>query len=164
MKLLVVLCLVGAALGGYLGVVPAFQFATATGVEELGCEVICCIGNMVLSVGGAFLGMLLAKSFSNENRLRAVDVVLPLVLGVICGGVCYAYLDRRREEPPDEPLPPVDLGAEKVAATAIKELRGDLERDVHKPGKPLIKVHLSDTTATDETMKDVAVFKHLQAL
>jgi hypothetical protein len=97
-KLIFSLCLVGALIGGFPGAVLAFFIAAGTGSGEA----VCCVANLVLSVGGAYAGMLLAKAIRGQDRFRVVEVVLPAFLGLLCGIIGYAWFDWvvRHADPP----------------------------------------------------------------
>jgi hypothetical protein len=82
--------LIGALIGGFPGAVLAFFIAAGTGKGGLTGEAICCLSTLVFSGAGAFIGILFAKAIRGEHRIRADDVTLPAVLGVICGLTGYA--------------------------------------------------------------------------
>jgi Leucine Rich Repeat (LRR) protein len=61
----------------------------------------------------------------------------------------------------------VDLRADDAADKAvqtIEKLGGRVTRDNKKDGKPVIKVELTQTNATDDTLKELAAFPDLQSL
>src|SRR5690349_20974247 len=91
MKVLFPLCLIGALLGGFPGAFLAFVSAAGFGGPE--GETICCITNVILSVCGALCGMLWAKAIQDQPRIKVVEVVLPVCLGLICGIAGYMWLD-----------------------------------------------------------------------
>jgi hypothetical protein len=91
-KLLFPLCLLGALIGGIPGGVLAFYFAAGTGIGGFAGEVICCVANLIFSVGGAFIGILFAKAIRGPSRIEVIEVVLPIILGLLCGIIGYAWL------------------------------------------------------------------------
>ena len=95
MKRLLPICLglVGAMVGGFPEAVVAFHLAVGTGISASPGEAICYVANLLLSVGGAFVGMRLGRAILGQERLKAVDVLLPILLGLICGTVGYLWLD-----------------------------------------------------------------------
>jgi hypothetical protein len=98
MKWLVSLSLVGAILGGiYPGAVFAFVCAAPSG-----SEIVVFIVNVLQGVAGAFLGMLMAKMVLVQTSFRRPDVIMPLVLGILCGiaGYLWAYWAISNADPP----------------------------------------------------------------
>jgi hypothetical protein len=93
MKLLFPMCLAGAVIGGFPGGIIAFFFAAATGISGSAGEAICFIVNLLLAVGGAFAGMLLARVIRGQPKVRIGEIVLPVFLGGFCGIAGYLWLD-----------------------------------------------------------------------
>jgi len=93
MKWLLPMCLIGALIGAFPGAVVAFFIAADTSIGSSGGEIICCLANLTLSICGAFVGMFSAKATRGQPRFQIVEVVLPIVLGFICGLTGYLWLD-----------------------------------------------------------------------
>ncbi len=93
MKLLFLMCLLGALVGGFPGAILAFQIAAFTNVGGAAGEAIWCITTICLSVGGAFFGMLFAKAIRCQERFQSIEIILPLVLGLLCGISGYMVID-----------------------------------------------------------------------
>lgn len=102
MKLLFLTCLLGALIGGFPGGIIAFIFAAGMDIGATAAESICFIVNLLLSVGGAFIAMFLTKKIHGQGRYQLMEIVLPLVLGLLCGFSGYALIDwaMRHAEPP----------------------------------------------------------------
>jgi hypothetical protein len=79
-KLLFPLSLLGALIGGFPGGVLAWAAAGGTG-----SEVVVCIANVLLGVAGACMGMCVATAIRGDGKTRVADVVVPLILGLLCG-------------------------------------------------------------------------------
>lgn len=92
MKQLFLLCLLGALVGGFPGAICAWFFTAGTGISGTTGEAICFIVNMLLSAGGAFIGMFLAKAIRGQGRVQYADITLPVALGVLCGSIAYTWL------------------------------------------------------------------------
>jgi hypothetical protein len=88
MKMLLLLSALGALIGGIPGAAPAFFFAVASRSGEVGC----CLVNLALSIGGACIGMLLSNAIAGRERFRVVDVVVPVLFGLLCGFAGYTWL------------------------------------------------------------------------
>ena len=93
MKLLFPMCLAGALIGGFPGGVAAFLFAAGTRTGGSAGEAICFTVNLLLALGGAFTGLLLAKAIQGQPKILFVEIVLALFLGIPCGIAGYHYLD-----------------------------------------------------------------------
>ena len=85
-KLLFPLSLLGALIGGFPGGVVAWTATVGTGSEAA-----CCIANVLLGVVGAFMGMWVATAIRGDGKTRVADVVLPLILGLLCGALGYVF-------------------------------------------------------------------------
>ena len=92
MKLLFPMCLAGAVIGGFPGGMVAFFFAAGTGIGGSAGEAICLIVNLLLGLGGAFTGVLLAKAIRGQPKIQVTEIVLPVFLGVLCGVAGYLWL------------------------------------------------------------------------
>jgi|SRR5579884_502850 len=102
MKLLFLMCLIGAIVGGFPGGIVAFFFAASFNIGGKTAELICLIVNLLLSVGGAFIGMLLVKAIRGQERYQAIEIILPPILGLFCGAIAYIglYWAVSHAEPP----------------------------------------------------------------
>ena len=90
--------LIGALIGGFPGAVLAFFIAVGLGSGE----VVCCMANLALGVGGAYIGMLSARAIRGRAEIALVEVVLPALLGLSCGliGYIWLYWEISHGEPP----------------------------------------------------------------
>lgn len=104
MKLLFPMCLAGAVIGGFPGGWIAFFFAakfvSATGGSN--GEAICITVNLLLAIGGAFIGALLATTIRGQPKLRFNEIVVLVFLGVLCGvgGYAWVYWEIINANPP----------------------------------------------------------------
>jgi drug/metabolite transporter (DMT)-like permease len=94
--------LVGGFIGGiFPGCLVAFWVAAATGM--LG-EVVWPLANVGLGIGGAFLGMVVARTALNLERqpFRRFDYVLFIGTGIVFGlcGYCWLYWGLSHANPP----------------------------------------------------------------
>jgi hypothetical protein len=93
MKWLFPMYLAGAVIGGFPGALVAFFFAAGTGIGSSAGEAICFTVNVLLGLGGAFSGMLLAKAIRSQPKIQFTEIVLPVFLGVHCGIAGFVWLD-----------------------------------------------------------------------
>jgi hypothetical protein len=93
MKLLFPICLLGALVGGFPGALVAFFVVASTGIGGSMGEAIWFIITLLLSVGGAFIGRLLAKAIRGQDGVQSTEIILPVVLGLLCGIIGYTVVN-----------------------------------------------------------------------
>jgi hypothetical protein len=90
MRLFLFLSSIGALVGCYPGSFLAFFLAAGT---DSAAEAVCYFINVVLSVGGASAGLLITRAIQRQEKIRVLEVVLSVVLGLLFGTGGYLWLD-----------------------------------------------------------------------
>ncbi len=96
-------CLIGALLGGFPGVLLAYQITVISKSFGQANElVVFCLTTVTLSIGSAFVGMFIALAIRERPKIGVVEVGLPFLLGTICGVLAYLFVITALEhaEPP----------------------------------------------------------------